>query len=416
MLESRRMDSLSQSGASSASSNGDAATTEPSAPRRVATVDVVARLALFAVLIFAWVRQLGPASINDMVYPLLIYGLLTAGYLLVSVPSFANEIRRQAEAQPLAIALAPLVLLLPLIAYARSVEDFDPTELLFTGVLLVLPTACAILNVPRLRRADISLGLITVALPILLPFARTATNSGPAPALDAAAIALRAGAFLLPVMVLALTSKAQKERLNFLFLCATLSIWYAVEFGAFPQVEIDPSIEISYFAFAAIPLFLFMLAAAGRFERLGLSFQPTPRGLSVVSVNFAMFAVLAVPIGLVTSFLTPVYAGPAPIEAIAQGALTFLLVALPEEIVFRGSLLTYFEEVLQAHPNVLIALVSVIFGLAHLNNEPNTLMFVVLATLAGVFYARVFMITRNVVAAAIVHAAVLWVWWLLFNG
>jgi membrane protease YdiL (CAAX protease family) len=409
------MDSLSQSTASPAP-NEAASTIEPSSPHRVAPVDLLARLALFVAVMFALVRQLGPLPPGDLVYPLLVYGLLTAGYLLVSVPVVAAEIRRQAEFQPLLMSLAPLILLLPVIAYARAIDEFDPTELLFTGVLVLLPAACAVLNVPQLRRADVSLGLITAALPILLPFARSAAWGEPAPTLDGPGVALRIGAFVLPVLLLLLTNRDQKERLNFLFLCAVLSIWYSVEFGAFTAVAIEPSLEIGYFEFAAIPLFLYVLAMAGRFDRLGLAFQPTPRGLSVVSVNFAMFAVIAVPIGLFAGFLTPQYAGPTPIEAISRALMAFLLIALPQEILFRGTLLTHFEETLRVHPNLCIAIVSVIFGASHLNNPPNVGWYVVLATLAGVFYARAFLATRNVVAAATVHAAVIWAWWLLFNG
>jgi hypothetical protein len=371
---------------------------------------------LFALLMFALVRQLGSIDAGDMVYPLLIYGVLTAGYLLASVPVVAAELRKQAEQQPLAMALLPLILLLPLFAYARTVDEFDPTEMLFAGVLLLLPTACAILNVPRLRRADVSLGLITVTLPILLPFARNASAATPAEPMGALDVAMRVGAFLLPVLLLVLTNRDQKERLNFLFLCAVLSIWYAIEFGAFAEVTIEPSIEISYFDFAAIPLFLYMLALAGRFDRLGLSFRPTPRGMSVVSANFAMFAVIAIPLGLVSGFLTPMLAPTTPFEAVSRALIVFLLIALPQEILFRGTLLTQLQESLRVNPAVVIGLVSVIFGLSHLNNSPPTVWHVVLAALAGVFYARAFLATRNVVTAAVVHAAVNWVWWLLFNG
>jgi membrane protease YdiL (CAAX protease family) len=184
----------------------------------------------------------------------------------------------------------------------------------------------------------------------------------------------------------------------------------------FPDIALDPAIEIGYFHFAAIPLFLYVLAAGGRFDRLGMSFKPSPHGLSAVSVNFAIFAVVAVPIRLATGFLTPIFAGPTPIDAATRAVLTFLLVALPEEILFRGTLLTHFEDALQLPANVLIGLTSVIFGLAHLNNGPNVIWLVVLTTLAGVAYARTFLATRNVVAASVVHAAVNWVWWLLFNG
>jgi membrane protease YdiL (CAAX protease family) len=414
------MDSLSQSksNASTPPNEAVAPPTEPApAPAaRVSTFDLAARIALFGVLMFALARQVGPVDVNGLIYPLMIYGFLAAGYLLASVGSVATEIRRQAEQQPLALALAPLILLLPLMAYARATEDFDLTEILFTGVLVLLPTACAILNVAPLRRSDISLGLITVILPILLPFARETVSDGAMQPLTTLDVVLRIGAAALPALWLLLTTPEQKTRLNFLFVCAVLSVWYAVEFAAFPVVTIEPALEVTYFQLAVIPLFLYVLAVAGRFDRLGLSFQPTPRGLSVITANFGLFAALAIPLGLVTGFLTPNFAGPTLLEGAAQALLIFLLIALPAELLFRGALLTQLEETLRLPIGILIAITALIFGAAHLNNPPNAVWYAVLAGLAGVFYARTFLATRNVAAAAVVHTAVNWVWWLLFSG
>jgi membrane protease YdiL (CAAX protease family) len=410
------MDSLSQSNASTPPNEAVAPPTEPAPAAGISTFDLVTRFALFGVLMFALARQIGPVEPSGLVYPLLIYGFLTAAYLLASVTSVAAEIRRQSEQQPLALALAPLILLLPLMAYARATADFDLTEVLFTGVLLLLPTACAILNVAPLRKSDISLGLITVALPILLPFARETASDGAIQPLTPLDVLLRIGAMALPILLLLLTTREQKERLNFLFVCAVLSLWYCVEFAAFPEVTIEPGLDVAYFQLAVIPMFLYVVSVAGRFDRLGLSFQPTPRGLSVVTANFGIYAVIAIPLGLVTGFLSPVFAEPTLLEAAAHALMIFLLIALPAEILFRGAILTQLEETLRAPAGILIAITALIFGAAHLNNPPNAGWYFVLATLAGVFYARTFLATRNVVSAGVVHAAVNWVWWLLFRG
>lgn len=379
-------------------------------------MDLVARFVLFGLLMGILIQQMGVAQPEDLVYPLMIFGALAAGYLLLSVSSVATFIRQQAIDQPLPTALLPIVLLMPVIVFARSNETFDITELLFTGVLLILPVSLAVLNVPQLRAGDVSLGLITVAFPILLPFVREPSSADMTSPLTTIDIAMRIGAFLLPVLLLLFTRREQKQRLNFLFVCAALSLWYAAEFDAFPRVVISPEISITYFQLAVVPLFLYMLAAAGRFEKLGLNFQPSARNISIASTNLGLFAVIAIPLGLVTGFLTVQYAGPTPIEAIGRAVGIFLIVALPEEILFRGSILTYLEDTFAWSPALVIGVSSVLFGAAHLNNPPNVGWYFVLATLAGVFYARAFMATRNVTASAAVHAAVNWIWWLLFRG
>ena len=65
------------------------------------------------------------------------------------------------------------------------------------------------------------------------------------------------------------------------------------------------------------------------------------------------------------------------------------------------------------------AMQSIIFGAAHLNTHSissNIGWTFVFATLAGVFYARTFLATRNAASAGVVHAAVNWAGWLLFGG
>jgi hypothetical protein len=428
------MDSLSQSNtpqppndpalASALDSSGATAlaqaaqATEPQSPSRpspVSALDLAIRLILWAAVMLGFISQSGGAPLSDLVYPLLILGLLSAGYLLASLPSVAADVRRLAENQPLLMAVLSLFLLLPLIVYARSTQDFDFTEVLFTGVLIVLPTAGSLLNAPQLRRGDISLGLIMVALPLLLPFARDETWRS-AETFEITGVLLRLGAFALPVLLLALTTQEQKQRLNFLFVCAVLSLWYSVEFDVFPSIAISETQDAPYFQFAVIPLFLYVLALAGRFDRLGLSFSPTPRGLSTIAANTGLFAVIALPVGLVTGFLAPGFAAPTLQEAAVRALQIFLFVALPEEILFRGTLLTYLLELLGGNIAVAVAISSLIFGAAHLNNTPNAGWFFVLATIAGFFYARAFLATRNVATAGVVHAAVDWLWWLIFRG
>ncbi len=47
---------------------------------------------------------------------------------------------------------------------------------------------------------------------------------------------LRLGAFALPALLILLTTREQKSRLNFYFASAVLFMWYSVEFGAVPDV------------------------------------------------------------------------------------------------------------------------------------------------------------------------------------
>jgi hypothetical protein len=89
---------------------------------------------------------------------------------------------------------------------------------------------------------------------------------------------------------------------------------------------------------------------------------------------------------------------------------TFLFVAIPEELFFRGWMQNLLERRVGRVPALLLT--SVIFGLSHFNKR--TLYFnwqyVLLAALAGVFYGRAWRADRRVGASAITHACVDTVW------
>jgi membrane protease YdiL (CAAX protease family) len=255
-----------------------------------------------------------------------------------------------------------------------------------------------------------------VAIPLVLPLTRNESIGG-------TSVILRIGAFLLPVLLLLLTTRQHKQRLNFLFVCAVLALWYSVEFKAFPEFGLPGMAGTSgtgdgmpYFQLAVIPTFLYVLSVAGRFGGLGLSFKPSPRGLSIVATNLALFALIAVPLGLLARFLAPAFQWPGVLEALSSALTIYLFIALPEEILFRGTLFRYLEETMHWPEAVTIGVSAVIFGAAHLDNPPNVGWYFVLATIAGVFYARTYLATRNVGASATLHALVDWLWALIFVG
>ena len=93
----------------------------------------------------------------------------------------------------------------------------------------------------------------------------------------------------------------------------------------------------------------------------------------------------------------------------------YLFIALPEEILFRGTLLRYLGDTYRWSEPVIIVVSALIFGASHLNNPPNVGWYFVLATVAGVFYARTYLMTKNVGASATLHTAVNWLWLMIFR-
>ena len=130
--------------------------------------------------------------------------------------------------------------------------------------------------------------------------------------------------------------------------------------------------------------------AIQRLPDVGFTFSLNRRDWREALINFALFAVIAIPFGLITGFIKPSTALPSLLEIVGRGVFIFLFIALPEEILFRGVIHRYLERVLRWSQLATLILSSVIFGASHLNNPPNVGYYFILATIAGIFYGRTF--------------------------
>jgi len=133
------------------------------------------------------------------------------------------------------------------------------------------------------------------------------------------------------------------------------------------------------------------------------------------ALHFAIFAAIAVPIGLRMGFL--VYqpslerARSSPLTAL--GILFFT--AWPEEFLFRGILQNLLSRTLTNQWAGLVV-ASVIFGFSHIYHAPYpNWKYVLVATIAGLFYGHVWMRTRSLLPGTLVHALVDISWHILFR-
>ena len=89
---------------------------------------------------------------------------------------------------------------------------------------------------------------------------------------------------------------------------------------------------------------------------------------------------------------------------------TFLFIAVPEELFFRGWLQNVLERRMGRTAALLVT--AVLFGLAHFNKRTTFFnwQYVLLAAIAGIFYGRAWRSERRVGASAVTHATVDAVW------
>jgi len=126
------------------------------------------------------------------------------------------------------------------------------------------------------------------------------------------------------------------------------------------------------------------------------------------------YAPIAIPLGLALGFLHPHANLPRPGTAALTGIVTFFLIAIPEEIYFRGWIQNLLERRIGWYGSLFLT--SAIFGLSHFNKRAVHFnwRYVLLATFAGIFYGRAWRQRQRVAASAITHASVdtIWSLWL----
>jgi hypothetical protein len=144
----------------------------------------------------------------------------------------------------------------------------------------------------------------------------------------------------------------------------------------------------------------------------GMKYNLPTRLMDFVDPLIAYLAVapVLIALGLALRFL-PWFHVPGNLSALGVArtfGLIFVATALPEEILFRSLIQNWLMQKFGSTTGVLIA-ASVIFGCAHLNNGPQPLpnwRYMILATIAGLAYGKVFQRASSAVASMTLHALV----------
>jgi len=163
-------------------------------------------------------------------------------------------------------------------------------------------------------------------------------------------------------------------------------------------------------------LLVFLTVVVRRMDGVGYVARIDPNDLMVAARAFGLFALAGIPIGLLSGFLRPTHRWAGAWEAVARAVMIFLFTALPEEICFRGLIQKLIERG-TGRRGTALAIASILFGLAHLNNGPAPdWRYALLATLAGLAYGWTFLKTGRLAAPALVHMLVDLTWSLAFKG
>jgi membrane protease YdiL (CAAX protease family) len=195
-------------------------------------------------------------------------------------------------------------------------------------------------------------------------------------------------------------------------LAAIFALWLPVEFTVGRQLLPQSVWGIANITArgTAVTLALFLFLVFRDYQ--GMKYQAPRRPADFVypAIGFATTAPVLIALGLALGFLGP-FRLPAPFRAGAFALLflkTLLGVAIPEELLFRGLVQNWLMQKFGSSYKALLA-AALIFGAAHLNNPPGPLpnwRYMILASIAGMIYGRVFWKSSSLLSSAALHALV----------
>jgi hypothetical protein len=197
---------------------------------------------------------------------------------------------------------------------------------------------------------------------------------------------------------------------------AVVLLWLPVGFRWMYRVfPYPPPLTHTLTILAALSTGVAAFVLLRRLDRIGYAIEWRRSFAWNFGFHFIVFAAIAIPLGMRLGFLQfdPTLARVRSLPLAALGILFFT--AWPEEFLFRGVLQNMLSRTLKNQWAGLVA-ASVIFGFSHILHAPYpNWKYVLLASIAGLFYGRAWMKTGSLVPATLVHALVDISWHVLFR-
>ena len=226
--------------------------------------------------------------------------------------------------------------------------------------------------------------------------------------LDVGSRALAFGVYLaVPALVLAWAGEDAPSRVPWRELVAAAFLGLAIKYHMLPRLPVPAPDGFDASRLIGLTAGLYLFLVGRPTPGIGYTWSVTVRDLGAASLAFGVFALVALPIGLTTHFLTwhPKVGWTNALQPIT----IYLVTAVPEEFLFRGLIQNFLMRWTGTAAGLVIA--SVIFGHSHLPDPRYAL----LATFAGVAYGWVYLRTGKVTASGATHALVDAAWVVLLH-
>jgi uncharacterized protein len=189
-------------------------------------------------------------------------------------------------------------------------------------------------------------------------------------------------------------------------------LWFPLEFSIghqFIPKQAQNSLHLAAYG-VSILLALWIFLKFRRLSGMKINLPRSGRDLVNLMLGFVACAPILIALGRAIGFLPPFHlpAQPSATRIGSQYLIILAATAIPEEILFRGLIQNCIAQKFGTNTRTLL-LAAFIFGCAHLDNGPQPLpnwRYMILATIAGVAYGKVFEKSSSILASAGLHALV----------
>jgi membrane protease YdiL (CAAX protease family) len=194
-------------------------------------------------------------------------------------------------------------------------------------------------------------------------------------------------------------------------LVAILMLWLPLEAGAGASLVPRPAQGVLHAVVYGVAILLALVLFLLYREMPGMRYHVPQRWRDIgnAALGWAVLVAILIPFGLGIGFMQ----GPHAPRATGGGlllriAFIFFGTALPEEILFRSLIQNWLVQRF-GESNRTIGVAALVFGAAHLDNGPQPLpnwRYMIVATIAGFVFGKVFQKSTSVIASALTHAGV----------